>query len=210
MNNIMIYGTNELEKINFTRISKIKQYAIYNYKKFMYKNIPDSKGYYQFVNRLSVKSPRRAFVKFQAYDIYPTLEINSKFIANGKSFNFENETEKNIFLCELIFFDNNKFLEKLDNCDMLITLNKFIIFNNFIENKFANNYEKMILQKKIFYKSFFEKYNTKIKIMLQHFYEFHRISDINLIINKLSQINYFDNDLYDSYIQQKNKEKIKI
>ena len=84
------------------------------------------------------------------------------------------------------------------------------MFNNFIENKFANDNEKMLLQKKIFYKSFFKKYNSKIKLMLQHFYEFHRISDLNLIINKLSQINYFDNDLYNSYITQKNKEKIKI
>ncbi len=205
-----IFGASELSTINCERLLEIKNYALYEHSTYMNKIINSP---------LSITKIRKATLDYNdKQNIFHipnkyatcakiTLEERMRYKANTKDFPLNNDAEKIFFICNGIFPNDEKFLDTLLEHDFLNMLAEFIESYFYINEKYKDNETLEKMQKYMLYKRLIK---DSIKIQ-NYFYKFHCINDINLIINKLIQICYFNQELYNSYIRRKKaNQKIKI
>lgn len=129
-----------------------------------------------------------------------TLENHMEYRTNTKNFPLNNGVEKIFFKCNGVFPNDEKFLNTLLEHDFLNMLDEFIKAYFYIDEMYKDNETWFKIQKNVLYK--------KILKIKDYFSKFHCITDINLIINKLIQISYFNPELYDSYIKKNENKKL--
>lgn len=192
MNNFEIYGVKNLEKINTERLTEINKISFYENKIYEEKNLPNAPFFFD-----------------QTIRSYNILEDRIKYKASSKTYSFQNDIEKTIFICNAIFLDNKRFLDSLYKCNTLNLLSEIVKFNNYLEERYEDKPSLIKLQKNNFYRSIIVKNKEQLKNTINYFYKFHKVSDLNVIVNKLSQIIYFDNEFYNTYINDIENEQSK-
>lgn len=139
-----------------------------------------------------------------------TLENHIEYKASTKDFPLNNDVEKIFFMCNGIFPNDENFLNILAKHNFLSIFDEFIETYSYIGEKYKNNEKLAKMQKCMQYKKLMKVHSNEIVEIQNYFSKFHRITYINLIINKLLQIYYFNPELYNSYINNENKKLIKI
>lgn len=203
-NNCKIYSINELKKINEQQIEFIKKYALITYEKFMQKNKKNKNFSYQVINTnsSSKKAPNRKFLPDSANYYSPyTLEDNLIYKTSTVSCPLVKDNEKMLFICICLFNNDEYFLNILSEHNYLKILNELIQNYNYFDEKYHYKTELCDFQKKIFFNKFIRQYNDELMELQKYFYDYHKITNLYFIINKLFQINYFNNELYEQYIQ---------
>lgn len=210
-NNFKIYGINELSTISKERIIEINKFATYEYQKYINTKTIKKSYYYESVNTNSrnKKTPDKKGNPYIPYRPFLLLEKTIVYKANSKTYILNNNIEKTLFICNGIFPDDEKFLNNLTKLDLLDTLNDLIQTNIKLENLYPDNERLSNFQKNIFYSNFIKKHTAEIKKLMDYFINFEKITNINIIINKLFQINYFNNELYNSYLEKNENDKVK-
>lgn len=201
-NGFKIYSINELKNIKHEKIMLIQNYAKIEYKKFMNIRTKTKAVTYQIVNTNScaknVLKKRR--IQTNKTSPYATLETTALYKTTTSSFPFQEENEKMLFICSTIFPNNEALLNSLFNNNMLEILNELIETYNYFDERYNKNPQLNRLQKNVYFQKFVKQYNYELQELCNYFFEFYRISNLNLIINKLFQIYYLDKELYDEYI----------
>lgn len=202
MNN-ELFGANELSTIDNERLIEIKNYALYEYNKYMDKIINSALNTIKITKPTSdyKNSPKIARIPTKPISLADkTLENHMEYRANTKNFPLNNGVEKIFFKCNGVFPNDEKFLNTLLEHDFLNMLDEFIKAYFYIDEMYKDNETWFKIQKNVLYK--------KILKIKDYFSKFHCITDINLIINKLIQISYFNPELYDSYIKKNENKKL--
>ena len=197
-----IFSCNELKNIEQDNYNAIMKYANSEYNKFIYRYKSISKCFnYSPVNTRSVSKKAKNSKMEKLCTYYPYLSLENEIIyrSNSTIFPFEKENEKMLFICSAIFNNNEKFLDNLVRCNSFTLLDELIQNYNYIDGKSEDEHKVSIL-KVIYYNSFNKKNETKLEELKNYFFNNHKISHIELVINKLFQIYYFDNELYNSYV----------
>lgn len=198
-----LFRTKELDTINYERLIEIKNYALYEYNKYMNKIINSA------LNTIKITKPTSDYKNSPEIARIPTkpisfadktLENHIEYRANTKNFPLNNGIEKIFFKCNGVFPNDEKFLNILLEHDFLNMLDEFIKAYFYIDEMYKDNETWSKMQKYVLYK--------KILKIKDYFSKFHCINDINLIINKLIQISYFNPELYDSYIKKTENKKL--
>lgn len=198
-----LFGAKELSTINCKRLIEIKNYALYEYNEYMNKIIDSSLNTIKITKPTSdyKNSPEIARIPTKPVNfVNRTLENRIKYRANTKNFPLNNGVEKIFFMCNGVFPNDEKFLNTLLEHDFLNMLDEFIKTYFYLDEKYKDNETWAKMQKYILYK--------KILKIKDYFSKFHCITDINLIINKLIQISYFNSELYNSYIEKDKSKKL--
>ena len=191
MNNFEIYGTKTLEKISDERIKELNKISVYEYKTFMNKH------------------ENKSFIPDTTYRDNNVLEQKIKYRANCRTYSFRDDAEKTIFVCSAVFMNNKRFLDSLYKCNTLNLLIEIVKFNNYLEERYKDKPNLINIQKNNFYRSVIIKNKEQLKNTIKYFYKFHKVTDLNIIVNKLSQIIYFDNEFYNTYINDIENEQNK-
>ena len=199
MNNGLFF-VEELNTINDNRLKEIKNYALYEHKNYVEKTKPYQCVIHQIVNCHSKSKKEPNKILKPMIGLARPLENYIIYKANSKSFPLNNDTEKIFFMCCGIFPNDEKFLNTLAEHDFLNIFDEFIETYFYIDEKYKNNETLSKMQKYMQYKRLMKVCNNQIVEIQNYFSKFHCITDINLIINKLLQIRYFNFELYNSYV----------
>lgn len=203
MNN-ELFGANELSTIDNERLIEIKNYALYEYNKYMDKIINSALNTIKITKPTSdyKNSPKIARIPTKPISLADkTLENHMEYRTNTKNFPLNNGVEKIFFKCNGVFPNDEKFLNTLLEHDFLNILDEFIKTYSYIEKKYKDNETLAKMQKYMQYKKLAKNNGNELIKLREYFSKFHCINDISLIINKLLQIYYFNPELYNSYIE---------
>lgn len=212
-----LFGAYELSTINNERLEYIKQYALYEYQVYMEKIINSPLSITTVIKTASEHRNKR-----NSYSIpndyvnlaTQTLENYMKYKASAKTIPLNSDVEKIFFMGCGIFPNDEKFLNTLTEHNFLNIFTEFIEIYFYIDEKYKTNEILSNMQKYMQYTKFIKNNKDKLTELKNYFSKFHRITDINLIINKLLQIHYFNPELYNSYVEtnedEKTNQKVKI
>lgn len=193
MKDFEIYGIKNLEKINSDYLEEIKNF---------------SKNEHNLI--ISKDMAVAPFLLDKTYREIHMLKDKLKCKAYTKTYIFQTEIEKSIFVCNAIFIDSNKFLDCLYKCNSLQLLSKIVNFNNYLEERYEDEPSLIKIQKLNFYRNVITKNKKQLKNTINYFYKLYKVSDLNIIVNKLSQLIYFDNELYNTYMSNIENQEICI
>lgn len=203
MNN-ELFGANELSKIDNERLIEIKNYALREYNRYMDKILNASLSIRQPINcnSISKKQPKKIYKPNLIKNLNGlTLEQQIEYKANTGKFNLNNDTKKMLFICSGIFPNDEKFLNILLEHNYLIVFDNFINMYIFADKKYKEKPALANMQKYRLYLQFIKFYKDELAKIIKYFNKFYCVTNINLIINKLLQIYYFNPELYNSYIE---------
>ena len=207
-----IFSCNELKIIEQENYNAIMKYANSEYNKFIYRYKSISKCFnYSPVNTRSIskKAKNSKMEKLCTYYPYLTLENEIIYRSNSTSFPFKQENEKMLFICSALFNNNEDFLDNLVKCNSIEFLDELIKNYNYIDKKNEDEHKLSIL-KVMYYNSFNKRKKEMLEELEKYFFNNHKISHIELVINKLFQIYYFNNELYNTYINNFEETKMLI
>ena len=184
--------------LNIIKECALKELSIYYDKKYKYigfDTFHPFKAYNKTVQQLKY-TPKVELVEYLNNNIY-----------QRNKFKFKTNFEKDFFACNFLFPDDNNFLKMLNDKNNLEFLTFFINKLSVIDNIQDTNKKAIVTS--IYYKNYKAKYNYEFASLQQYFNTFYRINSIELIINRLLQIYYLNNELYRQYTTEESKKKLK-
>ena len=96
-------------------------------------------------------------------------------------------------------------MERIQNSQSFVLLDEFL--NKYLSYNSQDEKQNRI-KKHTYLKLFIKKYNKEITELVRYFNKFHGISDFELILNRLFQLYYTNNELYNKN-KVENKKLIK-
>lgn len=205
-----LFGASELSTINDERLEYIKQYALSKYQIYINKTTNKPRLLKEVVNCTSMSRKNKEIIYKPCHMTYSTQLSLQQYIiykASSKSFPLNNDVEKIFFMCCGIFPNDEKFLNTLAEHNFLNIFDEFIETYFYIDEKYKNNETLAKMQKYMQYKKLIKVHSNELIELREYFSKFHCINDINLIINKLLQIYYFNLELYNSYTESNEDKK---
>ncbi len=205
-----LFGASELSTINTERLVEIKNYALIEYNRYIYRTKPHNHTFHHMIN---YNSKSQIFLNLNS-GITLTLENYMEYKANTKDFPLNNDIEKIFFMCNGVFPNDEKFLNILKQYDYLNMFDEFIRVYIDIDEKYRGNEKRANMHKSMQYINFIKSHKKELIEITEYFSRFHCITDIHLVINKLLQICYFNPELYNSYVEtdedKKTNQKVKM
>lgn len=207
---MFILEERNFEHISLLQFNKIKEFAkkeyIYYHKKHMDSYTSFKKSYaivrnYNPNDKTRVSYSKRELLQLTTFSL--TSHIDN-IVATNK-YNFENDLEKYLFKINATFPDDVKFMERIQNSQSFVLLDEFL--NKYLSYNSQDEKQNRI-KKHTYLKLYIKKYNKEITELVQYFNKFHGISDFELILNRLFQLYYTNNELYNKN-KVENKKLIK-
>lgn len=208
MNN-KLFGANELSTINIERLETIKQYALYEYQKYMNTSTVFPQNFKEVIKKTSLHKKRNYCINIANNKInIQTLEKYLTYKAGTKVFPLNSDVEKNFFICSGLFPNDEKFLNMLKQYNYLTIFDEFIKNYILLDEKYKDNEKRANMHKSLKYINFIKSYKNELIEIKEYLSYFHCITDINLVINKLLQICYLNPELYNSYVKTNEEKKL--
>ena len=196
---MQLYSLRELKQSNKERLEEIKKSAILENSIYYLKNRHRKMVMCEPINHnsSSKKAPTTYFKNLTGFST--TLEKYIIYIANSQSLEFKNGSEKMFFLCNGIFPDDNKFLNLLTANNFFNIFDEFVTQYSYIDEKYQDNIKLEMMQKKLQFIKLTKQHNDELIECYKYFYKFHGICRMDIIINKLLHIYCFNQELYNTY-----------
>lgn len=197
----MMLFKDDFEKISDEKFDKLKYNAKNTNNLYYYSNLTSYEIYtYNKAKKYEKRneSKRRTSKPKNGYSpsngsLYKKIEYLTQI---SKKYTFNNYIEKEIFKANALFPDDEKFILFLKN-----SLG-FYLIDNLLNNLtyFDNlNCENKDLQRKIYLNIYIKQNKVEFQNLITYFLKFHNIYDLDVIINRASQIFYKNKDLYNEY-----------
>lgn len=202
-----LHNVISLKQIDENRLNELRQYAIYEHENYLVK-IRNKKliCYTNLKHDLRFNSTNRVFEPLNKTIYGIQNYMYSK--VNIKDYKISNETEKNYFLCNSIFPNDEQFLNLLVQKNFLNIFNEFLTTYTFIEEKYHDNPKLEFMQKFMQIEKLIKKHNDEIVDCYKYFHKFHGINNLEIILNKLLQIYSLNFKLYNSYIDNETSKRL--
>lgn len=195
---MFILEERNFEHISLLQFNKIKELAKKEYiayhKKHMDSYTSFKKSYaivrnYNPNDKTRLSYTQREMLQLATFSL--TSHIDN-IVATNK-YNLENDLEKYLFKINATFPDDIKFMERIQNSESFDLLDEFI--NKYLSYNVQDEKQNRI-KKHTYLKLFIKRNNKEITELIHYFNKFHGISDFELILNRLFQLYYTNNDLY--------------
>ena len=149
-----------------------------------------------------MKDKKNNFNHYQT--INTSVQLAYDIVDNRNLYKFKTKFEKMIFKMNYIFPNDEEFMKNVNNYDEDKILKKLL---DDLEKaiKIEDDKRRSLIENSII-KCFVSKNNEQLKSIINNFKNYYLVSDIELIINRLAQIKYLNNDVY---YNNKNNQKIK-
>ena len=213
---VSIISSNDLKKLDKDKINQIKKYAYIEHQKFMDKRIQDINYEYNVYYTAMTqpkKLPKKSLSKI-IYNPYLYLEAKILYEANKTAFPFKELNEKNLFICSGIFPDDESFLERLKKSNYFDFFAEIVDTINYFDKKYENDEKQINFQKIMYFNKLKKQNENQINLISKYFFDNHKITDINIVLNKLIQLSFFNPELYNEYREsqapKENKKVLKI
>lgn len=197
---MMLFKEN-FERISDERFDKLKYNAKNTNNLYYYSNLTSYEIYTynkaKKCERRNESKQRTSKIKngysHQNVSLYNRIEYLTQI---SKKYTFNNDIEKEIFKANALFPDDEKFILFLKN-----SLGFYLIDNLLNNLTYFDNldYESKNLQRKIYLNIYIKQNKVEFQKLITYFLKFHNIYDLDVIINRASQIFYKNKDLYNEY-----------
>ncbi len=160
---------------------------------------------YYLEKNISKKECGKNYILYKC-EVVPYDYINLLINVRNK-YNFKSDFEKDFFVNNFLFPSDEAFLKIVNKSNSLELLNSFV--KDFIWIDKIDNAQRKKLVKQTLINNFVKQNYLKLKEMREYFNLFYKINSAELILNRLLQIYYLNDELYINYIKENKKQKVK-